>query len=69
MRKRDMLQEIHDLLMLNYGYEIGSVMFLYMIQKKQGLSYGEANTMMKQDLTFLRNAPKRKDNIGAFFGI
>jgi hypothetical protein len=69
MRKRDKLEVIHTMLMDQYGYEIGSTMFLYMMQKKQGLTYGESNKMLDQELTFLRNAPKRQSSIGTSFGI
>ncbi len=69
LRKRDRLQVIHDLLIQQYGYEIGSTMFLYMMQKHQGMGYSESNKMMEQELTFLRNAPKKKPTIGTMFGI
>jgi len=58
MAKREILGDIFSLLTNNYGYEEGSKMFLYMMQKCQGLNYGDANKMLKQDLTFLRNLSK-----------
>jgi hypothetical protein len=60
MTKREILGSIHELLVHNYGHEIGGVMFLYMMQKCQGLNYGDANKMLKQDLVFLKNLTKTK---------
>ena len=58
MTKRELLGDIHFLLIHNYGHEIGGQMFLYMMQKMQTLSYGESNKMLKQDHAFLRNLTK-----------
>ena len=63
MRKRDAYGEIHSLLAVNYGCEVGSTMFLHMVQKIQGLNYPESNALLKQELTFLRNSPAFKENI------
>ena len=69
MRKRDAYGEIHNHLIGNYGFPTGSTMFLYLVQKHQGLNYADANKMIEQELTFLRNSPKPTKHIGAIFGI
>jgi hypothetical protein len=38
MRKRDAYGEIHRLLAADYGPNIGSIMFLHMVQKIQGFN-------------------------------
>jgi len=53
MRKRDVYGEIHNLLVKNYGHE----------------SAGDSNKILKQELTFLRNSPKRGSKIGAILNI
>jgi hypothetical protein len=69
MRKRDAYGEIHKRLIDNYGYPTGSTMFLYIVQKHQGLNFGEANKMIEQELKFLRNSSRPNKNLGAIFGI
>jgi hypothetical protein len=69
MRKRDVYGEIHSLLVKNYGHESAGKMFLYMVQKIQGVNYGDSNKILKQELTFLRNSPKRGSKIGAILNI
>jgi hypothetical protein len=66
MAKREILGDIYYNLTDNYGYEIGGKMFLYMMQKCQGLNYGDANKMLKQDLTFLRNLSKASNSIATY---
>ena len=58
MGKRELLGSIHSYLMDAYGHEFGGQMFLYMMQKCQGMNYGDANKMLNQDLIFLRNLVK-----------
>jgi hypothetical protein len=69
MRKRDAYGEIHKRLIDNYGYPTGSTKFLYIVQKHQGLNFGEANKMIEQELKFLRNSSRPNKNLGAIFGI
>jgi hypothetical protein len=40
-----------------------------MVQKIQGVNYGDSNKILKQELTFLRNSPKRGSKIGAILNI
>ena len=60
MAKREVLQEIHNLLMHNYGHETGGTMFLYMMQKCQGVNYGDSNRILGEDLRFLRNLTRSR---------
>ena len=69
MRKRDVYGEIHNLLVKNYGHESAGKMFLYMVQKIQGVNYGESNKILKQELTFLRNYPTKSSKLVAIFNI
>ena len=69
MRKRDAFQEIHTRLIDGYGYPTGSTMFLYIVQKHQGLNFADANKMIEQELKFLRNSSRPNKNLGAIFGI
>jgi len=68
MTKREVLGDIHFLLTQNYGHEVGGQMFLYMMQKCQGMNYGDSNKMLKQDLTFLKNLSKT-NRLSETFGI
>ena len=58
LAKRELLGSIHSNLVSIYGHEFGGQMFLYMVQKCQGMNYGDANKMLKQDFTFLQNLSK-----------
>lgn len=58
LAKREILGSIHSNLVSIYGHEFGGQMFLHMVQKCQGMNYGDANKMLKQEFTFLQNLAK-----------